>query len=84
MSPHLQSLRVDCDAIRKGGYRIDVEPPEHIEPRGINMPNITKAVAEYQSIPAPKPWGSLSRCAESNHTTPSSILGRINRKAKKL
>jgi hypothetical protein len=90
MSPYIASLRVNCDAIRKGGCATTAEPrkrktpnyPKHRKHNPAMNPfnhNVTTAVTEYQAIPDPKPWGCLSRCAERNHTTPGAILNRINK-----
>ena len=85
MSPLIQHLRVDCDAIRKGGYQIDVAPPTP-EPRGRyfakgnGLANVTAAVRAYQR--SDKAWGRLSKIAVEFKTTPGSILGRIRRTKK--
>jgi len=71
--------RIDRDQIRREGVLITVRQDAGRHP---NMPNVTAAVKAYQAISSPKPWGSLSRTAEKHHTTPGSILGRINRSKK--
>ena len=88
MSPLIQTLRVDCDAIRKGGYQIDVIPtPPTPEPRGRyfakgeGLPNVAAAARAYEQ--SDKAWGRLSEIAVEYKTTPGSILGRI-RRAKNL
>jgi len=88
MSPRLASLRVDCDAIRKGGYQIDVAPPPPVqEPRGRyfakgeGLPNVAAAARAYER--SDKAWGRLSEIAIQFKTTPGSILGKI-RRTKKL